>query len=290
MSDDTKSTVTLGNVGQLALALASAQGKFPAIKKSHVVKVEIKTGGSYEYNYADLADVLAAVRPILSAEGLAILQPIVWHSEPLLITLLVHASGEWIESVYRLGEYDKPQEMGSAITYARRYALTSMLGIAAEDDDDGQRAQQGTSKVARGKANKACPACGVEGSIIKGKEEFGGGWVCWKKQGGCGRNFAVTDPHFATEQPKEENAFDREEEPSEPKRMNPPRSFDVQSRRSLGDELLRLTGDKEAAAKLLSEITADNSTTTRGLSPTATEAAWTRLAAHPVYGLPKEQE
>lgn len=43
-------------------------------------------------------------------------------------------------------------------------------------------------------AGRSCPSCGVAGSIIRGKEEYGGGWLCWKKKDGCGANFAVDDP------------------------------------------------------------------------------------------------
>lgn len=176
----------------LAAALAKAQGSFPAIKKEHVAKVrgESKHGEPVEfsYGYADLADILDAIRKPLSENGLSIIQPIV-PSDPehvLLVTRLLHSSGQWIESAYPIDVYEKPQEMGSAITYARRYALTALLGIAAEEDDDGQTAQ-GSSRAARTETKRpACPQCGKTAAVIKGKEEFGGGWLCFAKKGGCG--------------------------------------------------------------------------------------------------------
>ena len=140
---------TSDTIAELAKALTKAQAEFGDIIKNHTAKV-----GSYQYKYATLTDVLGAVREPLAKHGLAVLQPMCWNERPFLVTRLVHTSGEWIESVYPLSTYDRPQEMGSAITYARRYALTSLLSIAA-DDDDGQAAQTAEKKPR--KATKAAP-------------------------------------------------------------------------------------------------------------------------------------
>jgi hypothetical protein len=129
-------------IGELAAALAKAQAEIKAPKKGRTAKVPTKAGGSYSYNYADLADVIECYRPALTKHGLALTQPIrIQDGHMVLVTKLLHASGQWIASEYPLQNYDRPQEQGSAITYARRYAATSLLGIAAEDDDDGARAQ-----------------------------------------------------------------------------------------------------------------------------------------------------
>jgi len=200
----------------LAAALAKAQGAFPAIKKEHTAKVrgESKKGDpvEYSYGYADLADILDAIRHALADNGLSIIQPIcpadaehIW-----LVTRLLHSSGQWIESAYPVDVYDKPQEQGSAITYARRYALTAMLGIAAEEDDDGRRAQDGERKGAAPREQRpACPKCETNESVIKGKEEFGGGWLCWKnskKRPGCGHNWQDAPPTAAPKGGGEETA------------------------------------------------------------------------------------
>lgn len=124
-------------VGELAKALSAAQALIKPPKKGHKAEV-----GTYSYHYADLADVIDACRDPLSKNGLAVLQPMVQRDgHVVLVTKLLHTSGEWIASEFPLKAYDKPQEQGSAITYARRYSLSSLLGIAAEDDDDGKRAQ-----------------------------------------------------------------------------------------------------------------------------------------------------
>lgn len=132
---------TSEQINELAAALAKAQAAFGPVKKERTARIN-SAKGNYSYRYADLSDVLDSVRKSLAANGLAIVQPITWtDGHAWLATRLIHSSGQWIESVYPLGNYDRPQEMGSAITYARRYTLTALLGIAADEDDDGNTAQ-----------------------------------------------------------------------------------------------------------------------------------------------------
>lgn len=176
-------------VGELAAALAKASCDFGDVKKGKTANT-----GTYSYKYADLGDVLDAVRKPLADNGLAVVQPIGIEEsgQPVLITRLMHTSGEWMESVYPLHDYAKPQEMGSALTYARRYSLSSLLGIAAEDDD-GQAAQGGrdegtkdkaTRQQARPKppAGKAPAPREVPSQPSSGKEEVTGGAVLGKDE------------------------------------------------------------------------------------------------------------
>ncbi len=139
-------------------ALAAAQGEFPPIGKDH--RAEIKTDkGTYSYAYAPLDVILAAVRPVLSKHGLAIVQQIEDRLDdvgddrlPVFVTCLVtelrHSSGESIRASFAIpgGLPENPQRAGSALTYFKRYALQAMLGIAAEEDDDGARAAEGGDK------------------------------------------------------------------------------------------------------------------------------------------------
>lgn len=133
-------------IGALAEALAKAQGAFPAIAKDKTAKIA-SAKGNYTYDYADLASVLDAVRPTLAANGLAVVQSASTEGPDVaVVTRLVHASGEWIESdpVKVACNSTRPQDVGSAITYARRYSIAGILGVAPEADDDGNVAQ-GTS-------------------------------------------------------------------------------------------------------------------------------------------------
>jgi hypothetical protein len=127
---------------QLQAALAEAQGEFPAISREKSVTVKTRDGSSYSYSYADLATILAAVRPVLAKHGLAIIQPLESPAGvPSVRTEILHAAGGRIAAAFPLGALpDSPQQRGSLITYVRRYALISMLALAAEDDDDGRTA------------------------------------------------------------------------------------------------------------------------------------------------------
>lgn len=141
------------SIGKLADALSKAQAAIKPPKKGKTAKVQTKDGGSYSYSYADLADVIECYRAPLSANGLALTQLMrLQDGHMVLVTKLAHSSGEWLASEYPVATYVRPQEQGSAITYARRYAATAMLGIAAEDDDDGAAAQTGEAKTAPAKA------------------------------------------------------------------------------------------------------------------------------------------
>jgi hypothetical protein len=101
----------------------------------------------FKSRYADLATVRDVIVPALAKHGLAVMQmPCEVDSDPALATRLVHSSGEWIQTVMRLRpQKPDPQGVGSALTYARRYALQAIANVAADEDDDGQAAsrQQG---------------------------------------------------------------------------------------------------------------------------------------------------
>jgi hypothetical protein len=135
-------------IGHLVEALALAQLEFGTIEKDLTAHVESKrTGAKYTYGYADLANVLAAVRPALAKHQIATLQPVAVGRQGIVVTtLLAHPSGEYIRNDFALPlDSTDPQAIGSAITYARRYALQALLGVAPEDDDDAQAAGGGAS-------------------------------------------------------------------------------------------------------------------------------------------------
>ncbi len=131
------------NIGELAGARAKAQAKFPAIGKDKTAKIKTKTGGEYSYDYADLATCFEAVRPALSENGLSVMQPVGMSGDVLVTTILAHSSGQWVSGELSMPVADKtdPRAVASAITYARRYGLLSLLGVApSEEDDDGATA------------------------------------------------------------------------------------------------------------------------------------------------------
>jgi hypothetical protein len=131
----------------LAEALAALQARLPRVAKEHTAKVETKTGGNYKYDYADLTDVSAAVLPVMAALGLSFSAcPTMLDGQFVLDYCLKHTSGESTGGIYPLPDPNRlgPQDLGKAITYARRYSLTAVTGLApGGDDDDAQAAEQG---------------------------------------------------------------------------------------------------------------------------------------------------
>jgi len=126
-------------IGDLFGALAAAQAEFGDVERTLEAKVN-SAKASYVYKYETMADVLAAVRPALSKNGLAVMQfPFTRANNVVVKTLLGHKSGAWIANDLSASIYGTdPQAVGSGISYVKRYALKSMLGISptsAEEDD-----------------------------------------------------------------------------------------------------------------------------------------------------------
>lgn len=122
----------------LAEALAKAQLAFLPVKQTERVDYST-TSGRKKYSYAPLSEVLGACRKALSDNGLSIMQmPGNDNDKIILETILFHKSGQWVSSTLGLKpvNYD-PQTIGSLITYLRRYSISAMLGISADEDDDG---------------------------------------------------------------------------------------------------------------------------------------------------------
>jgi len=157
---------------ELAAALAIAQGEIEGAPKD-------SANPFFRSSYADLASVWGVIRKPLSANGLAVLQfpatgeprniivperavrdgqnntrIVPEHAETIIdvtiTTLLVHKSGQWISSDLKVtAREDTPQAVGSAITYGRRYALQSIIGVAPEEDDGNSASARGSQPAAR---------------------------------------------------------------------------------------------------------------------------------------------
>lgn len=101
-----------------------------------------KENPHFRSKYADLPAVRAAALPLLNANGIAVSQkPLFEDGVFKLVTMLVHESGEWMRGDYLLPMNGRPQEIGSAITYARRYSIAAMVFISADEDDDANAAE-----------------------------------------------------------------------------------------------------------------------------------------------------
>lgn len=123
----------------LAEALAAFQAEVPVFAKDKTATVRMKSGGTYSYKYADLGDILPIVNPLLAKHGLS------WSSKPVqtdagiaLQFTLRHVGGDSDEGIVPLGlgQNYNPQDLGSSLTYLRRYAMTAQLNITTDEDVD----------------------------------------------------------------------------------------------------------------------------------------------------------
>lgn len=147
------------SIAALAKALAAAQAELePAAKNAENPHLRNR--------YADIAAVFEAIRKILPKHGLAVSQMILpTEGKAHVRTLLMHESGEWIagECLLPPDRAGGPQGMGSAITYARRYSLSALLGVVSEEDDDGEQAQHSPSKIRQETSRTSSQFLGTHG-------------------------------------------------------------------------------------------------------------------------------
>ena len=133
-------------INELATALCAAQTEFTAIPKD-------SKNPFFKSNYAGLPVVVETASPILNKHGLSISQHIncLENGTDTMVTYLLHSSGQYLahEMKLHLGNKDDAQAQGSAITYARRYSYMSVLGLVADDDDDGNAASRDKKVAAK---------------------------------------------------------------------------------------------------------------------------------------------
>lgn len=132
---------TSTEIKAISKAIVAAQPEIAAALKT-------STNPHFKSKYADLSSVWESCKDVLKSHKLAVIQTFSSENKDgtvLVKTRLVHDSGEWMEGELPMPYKDNnPQAVGSAITYARRYSLSAMLGIVTEEDDDGNHASQQT--------------------------------------------------------------------------------------------------------------------------------------------------
>jgi hypothetical protein len=152
--------LTSDNTDAIDAALSAFQAEMVSIPKNRHAEIEMKNGRSYEYDYADLSDAIDAAKSVLKTHGLNVTQPpdfeligeTIWH---VVWTRVGHSSGQWILGRMLIGpSVLKAQELGSGMTYVRRYAYLASLGLVSDFDDDGALANaaygEGSKKATRG--------------------------------------------------------------------------------------------------------------------------------------------
>jgi hypothetical protein len=123
-------------IKELAAALVKAQGEINSAEFD-------ATNPAFKSRYATLGSIIKAVRPALAKYGLAVIQPVTTDETHIIVdTILIHESGEILKQSLSLPmaadtSRNFVQQIGSTITYIRRYALASFLGVYADEDDDG---------------------------------------------------------------------------------------------------------------------------------------------------------
>ena len=135
----------LGGVLTLHQKLHRAKLEIGKVTKNSTAKIPTKNGGMMNLIYADINAILEAVEPILLVNGLLLLQPI--QNESVCTQIIDIDSGAMIESCMKLPATVQPKDMGSAITYYRRYTLQSALSLQSIDDD----AEKATKSAAQPK-------------------------------------------------------------------------------------------------------------------------------------------
>lgn len=130
------------SIKELAAALAIAQGDFGIAEFD-------KVNPHFKSKYASLTSVMNAVRGPLQKNGLSVVQTLSEGEKGMTLeTTLLHSSGEWISGTTPvLLSKDDMQGLGSAITYAKRYAVSAMLGVVSDEDDDGNATSGKTSSL-----------------------------------------------------------------------------------------------------------------------------------------------
>lgn len=150
-------------LAKLAEALSKAQGLIEGAKKE-------TENPFYKKSYADLASVWGVCRQPLSANGLSVIQLPSYSGGMVHVeTIMAHSSGEWISGILSMAPMgEDPQKVGSAISYARRYALASIVGVYQEDDDanaasgKGREAGKQDRPPAKQKTTESQNAAGVQ--------------------------------------------------------------------------------------------------------------------------------
>src|SRR5579862_6969018 len=118
--------------GKLAEALAKAQAEFKTVKKDKIAK-----GEKFSYKYADLSSVLEMIIPALTKYGISFTQPLRREGDKMFVVTRIQLGDEVLEDAgLPIPTQVRPQELGTYLSYYRRYGVSTFLGIAADEDTD----------------------------------------------------------------------------------------------------------------------------------------------------------
>jgi ERF superfamily len=165
------------SVAAIATALAKAQTELSNPEKAMVGTVyNIRSDSPQSFRYASLSSGLDIIRKTLGGQQIAIAQTTDIdraNGTVNLTTVLLHTSGEWISSdwpICQISETSAPRRMGAALTYARRYALFTMVGIAGEDDLDAPDITNDQPNGDKAAEARLAPNSGLESAPIRSSQ------------------------------------------------------------------------------------------------------------------------
>jgi len=146
----------------LAAALAKVQAQLPKLERDRTVTVQQKSGDTYSYSYATLANLSETVLPLLAAHGLSfVAMPGAGSDGKMCVRYqLLHESGESLAGEFPISGEGGIQMIGGRITYARRYCLAALVGVAADEDDEarlGEDTKPSTAQRAAPRARQSAP-------------------------------------------------------------------------------------------------------------------------------------
>lgn len=120
---------TSEQIEKISQALFTLQAALKPITRSKIVKT-----GKYEFRYAPLDAIMDMLQPLMKESGLMVVQAV---DADVLTTRLIHTSGQWLQSETHLNrEHASMQGFGGEVTYKRRYALSALIGLVSDDDND----------------------------------------------------------------------------------------------------------------------------------------------------------
>jgi hypothetical protein len=135
----------------IAAALARVQAELPKLDRDRTVEVQQKNGGTYSYSYVTLAHLSDAILPLLAKHGLsfAALPGAGADGKMCVRYHLLHESGEQLSGEFPISGEGGIQMIGGRITYARRYCLAALVGVAADEDDESRLSDDGRPATAQ---------------------------------------------------------------------------------------------------------------------------------------------
>lgn len=145
------------STANLAAALAKVQAELPKLERDRTVTVETKKGDDYTYSYVTLANLSETILPLLAKHGLSFAAlPGAGSDGKMCVRYhLLHESGESLAGEFPISGEGGIQMIGGRITYARRYCLAAIVGVAADEDDEARLADDGQRTAQR---KQAAPA------------------------------------------------------------------------------------------------------------------------------------